>query len=1252
MQRRPWVKTGRWIHALFLLRSFVCILAAAGPLSAKEPGPTVTNVSQLYRLSEQGQRAICSLRLEGIVCAANPANGGLILGDDSGAAYVEMDFQGQSVQPGQRIVLEGNGMMERTKLTFGKKVPLVDNDGLHEMFERSGMVYLKAGKHPIDLLWFNGSADRGLEVYYSGPDLPRQKIPDSALFHAQADPAGTNTSFVKGLNYSCYEGGTTDGALPPDFSAVPAVKTGTVPNFDINVTSRLNDVALEFTGYIELARDGLYSFSTRSDDGSRLFVGEPQRRLEVIDTVPTPAPHRFIISQFLSGGEQNQWSEVEGLVTFVSEQPDGIELQLSSEAGHMRVKVMDGPVGAPIFLLNNQVRATGVCLGASVAEGQRVAGAMWVASWKQIELLQVAADHWTESPLASIGGLLADQRAWTNGAIVRVQGRLRAEAPGMQLLVEDGTGQISVEGIQAAPESAGVQVELLGKVNRRGAQAVLQGGFYREMVQSSGTNAQTLPLLTSAKQIQYLSRAEASRGYPVRVRGVVISTVGWHQSFVMQDLTHGIFVRGIPEGADNARQLGDFYEVEGVTDPGDFAPIIVAKRVTYLGVGRMPDPIRPNRDQFINGSLDGQYVELQGVVTAVEPNSVTLLTLAGKYRVDLADVLSGDLRRFENALIRIKGCCYAVWDNQTKQITIGEIRVRNASINVDEPAPADLFSAPVKSAAELLLFDAKASALKRVKVSGQIVHERDGEYFMMNGTNGLRFFPKENVQLRTGDRLEVVGFPELGAASPILREAIVRKTGESPLPEAHRLTAETLLRGELDATLVQIESQLVGWRTNATEQVLELQSGPRTYLARLGTNAGSAQSMPLGSRLRLTGVYAGQGGDQAERREIDSFELLLNSLADVAILQRPSWWTPQRTLTAVGALLAVLLLAAAWIAGLRRRVEQRTKELRIEIEKHKRTETQLAGEIEERKRMEVEVERTHRQLVDASRQAGQAEVASSVLHNVGNVLNSVNVSAGLITDRLRGSKAATGISRVAGLLAEHRQNMAGFLAEDGRVDKVTGYLEELAKQMGSEQASILQELHDLARNVDHIKEIVAMQQNYAQVSGITEIQSVAGLVEDALRVVANALARNQVHVVKQLDPIPDIVVDKHKVLQVLVSLITNAVNALSESTVAERVMTLMIKMDGDKNVSVSVADNGMGISPENLKRIFTHGFTTRRDGHGLGLHSGFLTAQEMGGTLRVHSDGPGKGAIFTLEIPSQPKEKDSTATGEAGHPRE
>ena len=929
--------------------------------------------------------------------------------------------------------------MEKTKLTFGKKVPLVDNDGLHEMFERSGMVFLKAGKHPIDLLWFNSAADRGLEVYYNGPDLPRQQIPDSALFHAQVDPAGTNTHFVNGLNYSCYESGMTNGVLPPDFSALPAVKTGTVPNFDINVTTRSNDVALEFTGYVELTRDGLYSFSTRSDDGSRLFVGEPQRRLEVIGMAPMPPPHRFIISQFLSEGEQNRWSEVEGLVTFVSEQPDGIELQLSSEAGHMRVKVTDGPAGAPMFLLNNQVRATGVCLGAGVAEGQRVAGAMLVASWKQIELLQVAADYWTESPLAPIGSLLTNQPAWTNEAIVRVQGKISAAAPDQPLLVEDETGQISVEGIQVAPESVGVQVELLGKVDRRSTNAVLQGGFYREMVQSSGTNTQTLPLLTSAKQIQYLSRAEASRGYPVRVRGVIISTVGWHQSFVLQDLTHGIFVRGLPEGADNARQLGDFYQVEGVTDPGDFAPIIVAERVTYLGVGRMPDPIRPNRDQFINGSLDGQYVELQGVVTAVEPNGVTLLTLAGKYRVDLADVLSGDLRPYENALIRIKGCCYAVWDSQTKQITIGEIRIRNASINVDEPAPADLFSAPVKSAAELLLFDAKASALKRVKVSGQIVHERAGEYFHDEWHQRAEVFPQ--------------GRPSRCGRETAWKWWVFRNLGE-PLPSCGRQSCarpeslrcrkpagsrrNTLLKGELGrhAGADRIANWWAAHRRDGQE--LELQTGPRTFMARLGTNAGPVSSAALGEPAAVDRSVCRPRRRPGRGREIDSFELLLNAPADVEVLQLPSWWTFQRALMVVGVLAGALLLAFAWISGLRRQVEQQTRKLKNEIEEHKLTETQLIKEIEERKRtqaeleekkvsleneiearkqMEKEIEHVHRQLLDTSRQAGMAEIATNVLHNVGNVLNSVNVSTNLLArerEEVQGVQPPPGRGHVAG----------------------------------------------------------------------------------------------------------------------------------------------------------------------------------------------------------------------------------------------
>jgi ligand-binding sensor domain-containing protein/signal transduction histidine kinase len=313
------------------------------------------------------------------------------------------------------------------------------------------------------------------------------------------------------------------------------------------------------------------------------------------------------------------------------------------------------------------------------------------------------------------------------------------------------------------------------------------------------------------------------------------------------------------------------------------------------------------------------------------------------------------------------------------------------------------------------------------------------------------------------------------------------------------------------------------------------------------------------------------------------------------------------------------------------KVEERTAELEAQ-------KTRLESEIEERQRMQLEVERIHRQLIDASRQAGQAEVASSVLHNVGNVLNSVNTSASIIADQVRDSKVAD-VSQVAELLIQHQNDLAEFLVQQGRGEPMTNYLKALGQRLVSEQTAMLKELQELVRNIDHIKEIVAMQQSYAQVSGIMEKQSIPTLVDDALRMHAAALARHQVHVVRQFDPIPDVLVDKHKVLQILVNLISNAKYALSESAATERRLALGVKLDPDNQVRVSVTDNGVGIAPENLDRIFSLGFTTRQGGHGLGLHSGFFAAREMGGTLLVHSDGPGKGATFTLAFPAQPKEK-------------
>jgi C4-dicarboxylate-specific signal transduction histidine kinase len=180
----------------------------------------------------------------------------------------------------------------------------------------------------------------------------------------------------------------------------------------------------------------------------------------------------------------------------------------------------------------------------------------------------------------------------------------------------------------------------------------------------------------------------------------------------------------------------------------------------------------------------------------------------------------------------------------------------------------------------------------------------------------------------------------------------------------------------------------------------------------------------------------------------------------------------------------------------------------------------------------------------------------------------------------------------------------------------------------------------LRKNIEHIKDIVAMQQSYATVAGVTESIKASELVEDALRLNAGALTRHDVQVVRQYDADPTLEVDKHKALQILVNLIRNAKYACDASGRDDRRLTLHLAQNGGR-VKIVVLDNGVGIPPENLTRIFSHGFTTKKDGHGFGLHSGALAAQEMGGSLTAHSEGPGHGANFTLELPLRTSSADA-----------
>lgn len=292
----------------------------------------------------------------------------------------------------------------------------------------------------------------------------------------------------------------------------------------------------------------------------------------------------------------------------------------------------------------------------------------------------------------------------------------------------------------------------------------------------------------------------------------------------------------------------------------------------------------------------------------------------------------------------------------------------------------------------------------------------------------------------------------------------------------------------------------------------------------------------------------------------------------------------------------------------------------------------IRRDLSERKRAEAELAKAHRELVDASRQAGMAEIAINVLHNVGNILNSVNVSAGLIGATLHKSRVS-GLVRAAGLLQSHAADVGDFLASDPKGQLLPGYLKRVTDAVAEEHRRMAAELVHLNKSIDHIKSVVATQQSFARTVNLVEPVQVCELVEDALRMNGGELARLRVAVDKRFEPVPIVNLDRPRALQILVNLINNASQAMENVPEDSRCITLHVSTSYGQGLRIAVQDQGEGIPPENLTRIFAHGFTTRTSGHGFGLHSCALAARQMGGTLTVHSDGRGRGATFTLDLP-------------------
>jgi len=322
-----------------------------------------------------------------------------------------------------------------------------------------------------------------------------------------------------------------------------------------------------------------------------------------------------------------------------------------------------------------------------------------------------------------------------------------------------------------------------------------------------------------------------------------------------------------------------------------------------------------------------------------------------------------------------------------------------------------------------------------------------------------------------------------------------------------------------------------------------------------------------------------------------------------------------------------------------KRYAKETENINIDLENEIRERAKIEEELQdlnetlEEKVQErtIELEKLNEKIGDVARSAGMAEVASGVLHNVGNVLNSVNVSVSVIREQIRKTKAEN-LSRLVEMLDSNKKNIADFIEKDNKGKQIPKFLSLLSDQLKEEKITLYSELDQLANNIDHIKNVISMQQSYAGSYGVREKVKVSELVEDALKINLQGMSQHGIKVIRKYEDIPMLYVDKHKALQVIINLISNAKYALIDSGKGNKTISVLVE-SVENNVSINVIDNGIGIASEDIAHLFEYGFKKRRGGHGYGLHHSALVANELGGRISVHSDGLGEGASFSIIIP-------------------
>ena len=448
---------------------------------------------------------------------------------------------------------------------------------------------------------------------------------------------------------------------------------------------------------------------------------------------------------------------------------------------------------------------------------------------------------------------------------------------------------------------------------------------------AAGQNPPAAELLTAAK-VRSLTPQQAAQELPVKLKGMVTFCDEGLNSRFVQDDTAGIYFRDLNTNMP-ALAAGQMVEIEGVTSPGEYAPVIIPGSIKVIGEANLPDAKPVTGQQLVSGQEDSQFVQMRGIVRSVSFDPATrqywidVVTDGERFSAYARQIPTTQPEELVDSVVKVQGVCVTLFNRQRQLFGVRLLTPRAADLMVEQPAPGNPFDIPAQDLSSLLQFTPQGNFGHRVKLSGTVAYAEPGAaVFFQNEKAGVYCQTQLRTPLQPGDQVEVLGFPAKGEYTPILEDAIYRKVGEGVAPVPVKLNVDEILSGSNDCQLIQTSGRIIDRTLHGREQFLVLQQDGFTFNAYLGQagNGLGFDALKNGSDVLLTGICLierGSGWRGGEDWRAKSFRLLIRSPADVAVQSGPPIWMQFDIRPAISVLLGVILMMLLWIVVLYRRIK-------------------------------------------------------------------------------------------------------------------------------------------------------------------------------------------------------------------------------------------------------------------------------------------------------------------------------------------